>query len=483
LGAGFRFPAYHCVQEAVYAPGVDLFPLFLAHAQRPVPERLVFLESLGTPDAGRYSILGTGALLGLESRAGQVRAHAPGQEQCAPADLFAAMRQFVAAQQGAVRHAADPHFQGGLVGYWGYDLALLQAGLSPKPRPPAGLPDAAFFLPATVMVQDRQEGIIHVYAFFAQRSERGGAVQRVAQAMDAIRGGSPGGPAALPPVPGPPVEEGFEANTSREEFTAMVRRAQEHIRIGDAFQVVLSQRWQRSTAAHPSQVYACLRDINPSPYMFYLRFPGFVLTGSSPEMLVRVQGERVETRPIAGTRPWTGDPARDALLREELLADPKERAEHLMLVDLGRNDIGRVSRPGSVSVPEFMQVEPYSHVVHLVSLVRGRLNPGEDALSALCSCYPAGTLTGAPKRRAMEIIDGLEKDRRGPYGGAVGYLGVNGDLDTCITIRSLLFRGGRCFLQAGAGIVADSHPAREYEETLSKARALMAAVHRAEGRA
>jgi len=270
---------------------------------------------------------------------------------------------------------------------------------------------------------------------------------------------------------------------SREEFERMVGKAKEYIRAGDIIQVVLSQRFERSVSCDPLDVYRVLRSLNPSPYMFLLRFGSLALVGASPEMLVRCEDGRLETRPIAGTRPRGRTPQEDEQLTRQLRESVKERAEHLMLVDLGRNDLGRVAVTGSVQTPELMVVEKYSHVLHLVSGVTARLRPGKTAADVLRATFPAGTVTGAPKVRAMEIIAELECCDRGPYAGAVGYLSYSGNLDTCITIRTLLMQGGRASVQAGAGIVADSHPEREYQESLNKAKAVLQALDVAERRA
>jgi len=289
-------------------------------------------------------------------------------------------------------------------------------------------------------------------------------------------------------VPLPPSDSGralSNASLDRAAFERAVRAAKQHIAAGDIFQVVLARRFSIGEAPPPLALYRALRSVNPSPYMVLLESPDVALVGASPEMLVRKTGRRVEVRPIAGTRPRGADPEADRRLAEELLADPKERAEHVMLVDLGRNDLGRVSTPGTVAVEDFLSVERYSHVMHLVSGVHGELQAGKDALDVLLACFPAGTVSGAPKIRAMEIIDALEPEARGPYAGAVGYLSFSGDLDTCITIRTLAVRGGVTSVTAGAGIVADSDPAAEARETENKAAALLQAValaRRLEGR-
>ena len=260
----------------------------------------------------------------------------------------------------------------------------------------------------------------------------------------------------------------------------MVIQTKQYIQAGDIFQSVLSQRWQAALGARPFDIYRALRVINPSPYMFYLRFPEVELVGASPEVLVRCEDGVIQLRPIAGTRPRGKTEEEDRAFREDLLANAKERAEHVMLVDLGRNDVGRVAHPGSVRVKDFMVVEQYSHVMHLVSQVEGRLAAGKDAYDVLRACFPAGTVSGAPKIRAMEIIEELEPSRRGPYAGAVGYLGFSGNLDTCINIRTVVIKGRQAYLQAGAGIVADSDPEAEYQETCNKAQAMRRAIEMAE---
>jgi anthranilate synthase component 1 len=272
----------------------------------------------------------------------------------------------------------------------------------------------------------------------------------------------------------------FTSNFSREGYEAAVEKCKEYIRAGDIFQVVLSQRLQTETRARPFDIYRTLRVVNPSPFLFYLRGGGVTLVGSSPEIMCRVEGDRVTIRPLAGTRRRGQTPEDDDRLAAELLADPKERAEHIMLVDLGRNDVGRVATYGSVALESVLSVERYSHVMHLCSTVTGRLRPGMTSFDALRSCLPAGTLSGAPKVRAMEIIDELEPHRRGPYGGAVGYVDFSGNMDTCIALRTLVLKGQTAYLQAGAGIVYDSVPSSEYEETMNKACGLLRAIEMAE---
>ena len=266
---------------------------------------------------------------------------------------------------------------------------------------------------------------------------------------------------------------------TKDEYFAVVARAKEYIQAGDIFQVVPSQRFRRPFALPPFSLYRALRRLNPSPFLYHLSFPGFSIVGSSPEILVRLRDGKVTIRPIAGTRPRGATPEKDVALAEELMADPKERAEHLMLLDLGRNDVGRVAKTGAVTVTGSFFIERYSHVMHLVSNVEGDIRPGLDAVDALAAGLPAGTLSGAPKIRAMQIIDEFEKEKRGPYGGAVGYFAADGSMDTCIVLRTALVKDGMMYVQAGGGVVADSEPEAEYQETVNKARALMAAAEEA----
>jgi len=275
----------------------------------------------------------------------------------------------------------------------------------------------------------------------------------------------------------------FAITLNRSDYIKGAIRILDHIKAGNILQAVLSTRLETKAAVSPLEIYRCLRIINPSPYMFYLNYPEFQLIGASPEMLVKVEKGKVYNRPIAGTRPRGGSPEEDDTLVMELQRDPKERAEHIMLVDLTRNEVGKVARSGTVKVPEFMVVEKYSHVMHLVSLVEGRLLENCSAVEALMACFPAGTVSGTPKVKAMEIIEELEPTRRGPYAGAVGYFGLNGNMDTCITIRTILVKDNRAYVQVGAGIVADSKPLREFEECINKGKALIAALHAAERRA
>lgn len=434
---------------------------------------------------GRYSFIGLRPFLRLQADAAAVRVcRSLGPERVLPgANPLEVLRQVVQEHRPAVPGPMPP-FWGGAVGYFGYELIHHLERVPRLPDDGSGWPEAAFILAEDVLVIDHFRHQLHIVHSARPggdpEASYQGALAAIAEIQAAL--GRPGEtlpPVTLPQAGGRPRLEG--ANLTQAAHAAMVATAREHIRVGDIFQVVLSQRLSRPFAGDPLQVYRVLRSLNPSPYMYLLDFPGHQLVGASPEMLVRVQDGVVETRPIAGTRPRGATVAEDQALEAELRADAKEVAEHVMLVDLGRNDIGRVALPGSVQVPERLVVERFSHVMHLVSSVRGRLRPEHDAFSALAACFPAGTLSGAPKVRAMEIIAALEPQRRGPYGGCVAYFGFDGNMDTAICIRTLALKDGVATVQAGGGIVADSVPAREYEESIHKASAVLRALEAVAG--
>ena len=372
-----------------------------------------------------------------------------------------------------------PRFVGGAVGYLGYDCVRYLERLHDAPPDPLGMPEAVLIFTDVVVAIDNLFARAYVIACVdaGDASDPRARYEDAARRIDATVAALRAGP-SLPPLE---LEVGGEATFAssyeRADFERDVRRIKDYIAAGDAFQVVLSQRLTMPLRASPFDVYRALRSLNPSPYLYYLELDDVAVVGSSPEALVRLEAGRVTVRPIAGTRPRGASAEEDEARAAELLRDPKERAEHLMLVDLGRNDVGRVAEFGTVEVPELMSVERYSHVLHLVSRVVGTLRPGLSALDVLRACFPAGTVSGAPKVRAMQIIDELEPVRRGAYAGAVGYLGWGGAaMDTAIAIRTLVAWQGLAHVQAGAGIVADSDPAAEYEETLAKARALLAVL-------
>jgi anthranilate synthase component 1 len=376
-----------------------------------------------------------------------------------------------------VRVAGLPPLTGGAIGYFAYDMVRLVENIPAAGRDDVGLDDCVmmFYLGLVVFdhVQHRVWIIRNVFteAKGSLREKYDAAIREIRRTRAALEQPLP---AQRHPRRARPLR--VESNMTKAQFVASVRKAKKYIRAGDIFQVVVSQRFSANTSADPFEIYRALRVVNPSPYLYFLHLDDISVVGSSPEMLVKVQGRDASYRPLAGTRPRGRDEKQDLKLEAELLADPKERAEHVMLVDLGRNDLGRVCEYGSVTVEKLMFVERYSHVMHLASSLRGRLRPDADCFEALMACFPAGTLSGAPKVRAMEIIDELEPTRRGLYGGAILYLDFSGNLDSCIGLRTLVAKNGRAHVQAGAGIVADSVPTREYQESANKARAVVKAL-------
>ena len=442
------------------------------------------LESVeGGEHVGRYSFLGKDPFLRLRARDGKTIMERAGvtTEHAKP---FVTMLRELMADFRSPFVPGLPRFTGGAVGYLGYDAAAwfepvkLQASDANIEDPLRD--DAGFMLFDTVLAFDHVQHriLIIANARITPHDDLEALYQFACAKIEFLerelqRDLSQSAPVGVGPVR-------VRSNVPRARFFDMVRTAKEYIAAGDIYQVVLSQRFEADVSADPLTVYRALRHVNPSPYMYFIRMGQVAIVGSSPEMLVRVEGDRAETHPIAGTRPRGRNDEEDVRLAEELKRDDKERAEHVMLVDLGRNDLGRVSTFGTVRVPQFMGLERYSHVMHLVSIVEGRLAENQDRLDALVACFPAGTVSGAPKVRAMEIIAELEPTRRGIYAGAVGYLDFAGNLDFCITIRTLVMVGRRAMVQAGAGIVADSNPAAEYQETVDKAKALIRALELAE---
>ena len=374
-----------------------------------------------------------------------------------------------------------PRFHGGAVGYLAYEVVKHFEELPSPHCDPLGLPESVFMFADTVLVFDHLTHKIKIVSLAHLDDDVERAYLKAVEKIDSLA------ERLSQPMEQGPREKGMPATTSsvrsnlsQAEFEARVAQAKEYICAGEIIQVVLSQRLSRTTNASPFDIYRALRTVNPSPYMYYLHLGDCHIIGASPEMLVRVEDGVVATHPIAGTRPRGANPAEDLILEEELRSDEKECAEHIMLLDLGRNDIGRVSEPGTVQVTQLMEVERYSHVMHLVSHVQGRLRQGLSQFDALRACFPAGTVSGAPKIRAMELIAGLEPDKRGPYAGAVGYFSFSGNLDTAITIRTIVMTEDTAYVQAGGGIVADSVPEREYQESLNKAQALLKAIEQAE---
>jgi anthranilate synthase component 1 len=479
---------------------VPLYAEFIGDLETPISAVLKFsgetnvflLESAEAAERfGRYSFLGFDPKRTLSYRSGLYTiVDADGVREVPAPDPFRGLAEIVGRKVVAPLPNL-PAFVGGAVGYFSYDAVRYLEKLPAELAPPDDLnvPEAYFALTDTLVVFDHlRHKVLVVSLVDAARLrdvEGEGFTSAYRRAADDIRRvadrlSAPLGRRALPT--GSWGSE-ISSNCTRERYEEAVERAKEYIRAGDAFQVVPSQRFASEIGdLDPLLLYRGLRTVNPSPYMTYLKLGDLSLVGASPEPLVRVEGRRVMTRPIAGTRRRGATPGEDAALAEELLADEKERAEHVMLVDLGRNDLGRVSEVGSVELTSFMEIERYSHVMHIVSTVEGNLREDLTALDALAAAFPAGTVSGAPKVRAMEIIDELEPTRRGPYAGATGYYGVDGRLDTCITLRTALLKDGIAYFQAGGGVVADSVPALEYEETRNKAQAMVRALEVARSR-
>ncbi len=427
-------------------------------------EPAFLLESAEQGRVGRYSFIGV--------RPRQVLRWSLGE----PGDPYALVDEQLGQFQ-VPELAGLPPFAGGAVGMFAYDLVRTVEPLEPPNPDTIGLPDLALMLTDGLVVFDHLEHTVTVLANVYAEEELEGSYRRALATIAEIRERLAGPLPPPSPVPaGAREAPAFESNMSRSQFEGNVARIIEYIRAGDAYQVVPSQRWSAPVPVEGFSIYRGLRTVNPSPYMYYLDFGDFELIGASPEPLITVTGRRVSTRPIAGTKPRGATPDEDAEFARELLADPKERAEHVMLVDLGRNDLGRVCEYGTVEVEDLMTVENYSHVMHIVSSVAGRLRSGVGALDALRSVLPAGTLSGAPKVRAMQIIDELEPVKRGGYGGAIGYASYTGDLDTCIHIRTVVLKDGIAHIQAGGGTVADAQPEYEFRESEAKAGAMLRAI-------
>ncbi|MFO1059616.1 MAG: anthranilate synthase component I [Dongiaceae bacterium] len=445
------------------------------------------LESVqGGAVRGRYSLIGLRPDLIWRCSGGKAEVNRQAEtrpdafEPC-PGEAIAALRALIAESEIELPPGLPP-MAAGLFGYLGYDMVRLMERL-PTDRPPGlGLPDGIFLRPTVMAIFDNIEDRVTVVSpawpdpeLSARAAYDVAAARLAAVVADFGRplprpGSAVEAPAAVPEA---------RSNVAPDEFHAMVERAKRYILAGDIFQVVLSQRFALPFPLPPFALYRALRRLNPSPFLFFLDFGGFAVVGSSPEILVRLRDGKVTIRPIAGTRPRGRTPEEDKALAAELLADPKELAEHLMLLDLGRNDVGRVARMGTVRVTEQMQIEHYSHVMHIVSNVEGEIDPAYDAMDALIAGFPAGTVSGAPKVRAMEIIDELEPERRGVYAGAIGYVAAGGAMDSCIALRTAVVKDGTMYVQAGGGIVADSDPEAEFQESCNKARALLRAAEEA----
>ncbi|MEI4270947.1 anthranilate synthase component I [Klenkia sp. LSe6-5] len=437
----------------------------------------------------RYSFVGVRSAGVLTERGGRTQwlgETLPGVTDDLPEDPLAAVR-VLARRLRTPRAAGLPPLTGGLVGYLGYDVVRRLERLPVTAADDLGMPELAMSLVTDLAVLDHHDATVLLIAnaFSTTREAYDDAVARLDAMAADLAQAAPPGVAALVTADPATVYDGVTSNMAPGAYEAGVEAVREHVRAGDVFQTVLAQRFTRPTTVDALDLYRVLRASNPSPYMYLLRFAGrespFDVVGSSPEALVTVTGEQAVVHPPAGTRPRGGGPEEDARLTEELLADPKERAEHVMLVDLARNDLGRVCVPGTVEVADFMRVERYSHVMHLVSTVAGQVEPGRDALDVFDATFPAGTVSGAPKPRAMEVIESLEPTRRALYAGTVGYVDASGDMDMAIAIRTAVLHAGTAYVQAGAGVVADSDPVAEEAETRHKARAVLSAIATAEG--
>ncbi len=445
----------------------------------------LFESVVGGEKIGRYTFLAANPFMTVAAYSTQmVVTRGSDREEYEVADPLDELRRIL--QEYSAAHLPElPPFGGGAIGYAGYDVVRYVESLPNAPEDDRHLPDMSFGFYDQIVVFDNVNKTMYVVAlarldlFDDPQQAYDDACERIDELVDKLSA-----PIALPPADistrGNPTIK-FVSNTTQQRYEDSVRKCIEYIRAGDIFQVVLSQRLQVEITSEPFDIYRTLRVVNPSPFMFFLRTPEVTLVGSSPEIMCRVVDGVVTVRPLAGTRPRGNTEAEDRRLAEELMADPKERAEHVMLVDLGRNDVGRVAKFGTVELSDVMVIERYSHVMHITSNVTGKLRDDCDAFDALKACLPAGTVSGAPKVRAMEIIDELEPHRRGPYAGAVGYLDYAGNMDTCIALRTLVIQGNKAYIQAGAGLVADSDPTSEYQETLNKARGLLKAIEIAEG--
>ncbi len=467
--------------------GDTLTPVTAFRKVQDGPWAFLFESVIGGERVGRYSFLGSGPFLKLQAWGSRVRIddlRSGETRELSHPDPMKLLEDELAKYHMPTTLGL-PRFCGGAVGYAGYDTVRYVERLEHPPQDDRQLPDLCFALYDRMVIFDHITKTIavvaqaHVDPANPEASWRA-ACHRVDDWVAKLS--KPGGePPLVDIAPGGAAARRPASNFPPGGYEAAVVKAKEYIKAGDVFQVVLSQRFTAPTTAAPFDIYRTLRVVNPSPFMFYLQLgDDLSLVGSSPEIMVRVEGDKVTIRPLAGTRPRGRTEEEDQRLAEELIADPKERAEHIMLVDLGRNDVGQIARYGTVQLSDVMAVERYSHVMHICSNVTGRLQPGKTAFDALRACLPAGTLSGAPKVRAMQIIDELEPHRRGPYGGAVGYVDFSGNMDTCIALRTMVIQRGVVHVQAGAGIVYDSVPASEHEETINKAMGLLRAIEIAE---
>jgi len=444
------------------------------------------LESVeGGERIARYSFLGSSPSLVFMSKGRKITITEGGRKKVFQskegplAEIEKIMKKF-----SFVPVKGLPRFSGGLVGYMGYDVVRFFEKIPDTAKDDLKIPDSIFVLTDTILIFDHVDRKIKIVSnAFVEKSAPSSydeAVRKIEKIAAKLLENKKTLSGSVKRRKNPAARRVVESNFTKAQFMQSVKKAKKYIKSGDIIQAVLSQRFKTGIKCRPFDIYRALRSINPSPYMFYLKFGKLRLIGASPEIMVRCEDKKVELRPIAGTRPRGVNAEEDKRLAKELLNDPKERAEHIMLVDLGRNDVGRVCRFDTVKVTEFMRIEKYSHVMHIVSDVSGILERGKNVFDVVKASFPAGTVTGAPKIRAMEIIDELEKVKRATYAGSIGYFSFSGNLDTAITIRTALVKGKTAYIQAGAGIVADSNPAKEYQETINKAKAMLKAIEQAE---
>jgi anthranilate synthase component I len=458
----------------------------LSFFQRLERDRYAFLlESVeGSERWARYSFLGTRPYLVFKARGRDVEIIEEGKKRALTADQPLRALEGLLKDYRPVAAEGVPPFFGGALGYVAYEAVERFHNIRNEKKDAHGAPEIFFIFAQTLVAFDNLKHTIKVIDNVrvgdgkSLRAKYDAAIARIRRLVASVEKKAKRTEARE--LSAPAKEKKFRSNLSPAAFKRAVERAKEYIKAGDIIQAVLCQRLETVTEAEPFEVYRALRLVNPSPYMYYLELEGLRVIGSSPETMVRLTGDTIELRPIAGTRRRGATAAEEAALEADLLADPKERAEHIMLVDLGRNDVGRVAAVGSVEVNELMVIERYSHVIHIVSNVRGKLAPGKSAFDLFVSSFPAGTVSGAPKIRAMQIIAELEPEKRGLYAGAIGYFSFNGNLDTAIVIRTIVMQGKKAFINAGAGIVADSDPESEYQETLNKARGMLKAIELAE---
>jgi anthranilate synthase component 1 len=482
---GNVIPVATAVVADLVSPVAAYLKLSHPYQERSHPYSFLLESVEGGEHVGRYTYFGADPFQTAACCGTRITVDRAGRRQEESGNIFDYLRETGRHFRAALAPGMPP-FSAGAVGYVAYEAVRQLEHLPPRVEPDVELDDAFFMYYRNLVAFDHVAHRMLIISNVFTEEGKGGLESKYRAAtreLERMRRGLEGPHASLLPRrrPKPQTRLSLESSLSRSGYERIVERAQEYIRAGDIFQVVLSLRLAAPLRVPAFDVYRALRVVNPSPYLYFLRAGPVTILGSSPEMLVKASGRALEYRPIAGTHPRGRTEEEDAALEQKLLADEKERAEHLMLVDLGRNDLGRVAETGSVRPRELMFVERYSHVMHLVSRLEARLRPDADSYAALAACFPAGTLSGAPKIRAMEIIDELEPTRRGLYGGAVLYADFSGNLNACIAIRTIVARGGMAYLQAGAGIVADSVPAREYEESMNKARALLQAIKIAEG--